>query len=532
MELVERLRWSLPILISLFVVVHLLFETWFVDPYGPVVRFFAGFLVYGLIGPLATWWVLTWLAANLREQERIEQQMREREQYLASITTASADAIISVDNNGCIQTWNAGAERMFGWTADEIVGQSVDRLAPPELRARGETASIMAKVAAEGFVNHYETERITRDEQRLVVDVSSSRLTDSAGRMIGGATIIRDITTRKRAEEQIRQLNRELEARVAQRTQELQDALQQLGDRADELERANQELTALDHLKSEFVSMVSHELRAPLTNINGSVELLMNDGSFAPGQRAMLSIIGEQTQRLTRLVQGILNVSRIEAGRLNLRQEAVDMPCLLRRVAQNVRAATPRAIEMTVPNGPLFAWADADRVEEVLTNLVDNALKYSGPETVVRIAATSVLGRIVVSVSDGGIGIPPDQLDHIFAKFHRVERGDNRETYGHGLGLYIARGLVEALGGRIWAESTPGVGSTFYFTLPQAPHVPDEPEMPSQATGADEPRLGDGEPVPSGAPLPYAQRYGHPDSETVTDGGRSWSTVFRRGRPS
>lgn len=468
-ENIERLRWGLPIVIFLFVVTHQFLEALWIDSRGPAISFIEGVLVYGLIGPLVTWWVLSWIGNNLRQQEAIEQQMRQREQYLASITTASADAIISIDNSGRIQSWNQGAKRMLGWTAEEIVGQSVDRLAPPDLSAEGETQRIMAAVAEHGFVNQLETERVTRDGQRLVVEVTSNRLTDSVGRMIGSATIIRDMTARKRAEEQILRLNRELEERVALRTRELQDALQQLRDRADELERANQELRALDHLKSEFVSMVSHELRAPLTNINGSVELLMSEGGFEPSQRTMLQIIRDQTQRLTRLVQGILNVSRIEAGRLQLRQENLDVGELIRRVAQNITAATPRPLRVDLPDERLVAWADADRVEEVLTNLIDNAFKYSAPETEVRIAGHTVSEGIVIAVSDSGVGIPADQLDRIFEKFHRVEQGDNRETYGHGLGLYIARGLIEALGGRIWAESTPGQGATFYFTLPPAP---------------------------------------------------------------
>ncbi|MFN8473804.1 MAG: ATP-binding protein [Anaerolineae bacterium] len=344
-QIVERLRWGLPILILLFVIGELLIEQRFIDPLGPNVRFTTSVLVYGLIGPMVTWWVLTWIAANLRRQEA--------------------------------------------------------------------------------------------------------------------------------AEEQIRLLNRELEERVTQRTGQLRDALQQLQDRNEELELANQELTELDRLKSEFVSMVSHELRAPLTNINGAVELLMLDGVLDPHQRTMLQIIGEQTQRLTRLVQGILNVSRIEAGRLQLRQENVDVSALIHRVAQEIGSISTRSVEVNLPEKPLVAWADADRVEEVLTNLIDNALKYSEPSSTVGVQGYVVEDEVVVAVSDRGVGIPTQQINRIFEKFHRVEQGDDRETYGHGLGLYIARGLVEALGGRIWVESTEGEGSTFYFTLPEAdgPHA-------------------------------------------------------------
>lgn len=479
-EFLERLRWGLPIIIIMFVVVHQIFTLWWIDPLATPLRFVASLLVYGLIGPLFTWWVLTWIARNLRQQEATEQEMRQREQYLASLTTASSDAIISVDNSGCIQSWNQGARQMFGWEADEILGENMDILVPEDRQARGEPSKILANIAMRGAISHYETEWVTRDGKRLVVDVTSNRLTNSRGATIGGTAIIRDITARKRDEEQIRRLNRELEGRVEQRTLQLQEALQLLKQRAAELQRANEELTALDHLKSEFVSMVSHELRAPLTNINGSIELLMSDGDVEPSQRAMLNIIRDQTQRLTRLVQGILNVSRIEAGRLSLRQEPLDVGYVVTRVAQNTRSASPRQIFVDLPPQPLVAWADMDRVEEVLTNLVDNALKYSPPDSPVRLFGHVANHQIVIAVSDSGIGIPPEQLERIFEKFHRVDRSDNRETYGHGLGLYIARGLVEALGGQMWAESEPGRGSTFYFSLPQAR---DEEGFPLTGTG-------------------------------------------------
>lgn len=277
------------------------------------------------------------------------------------------------------------------------------------------------------------------------------------------------LKAKQRAEARIRQLNRELEDRVTQRTEELARAYAELQERNAALQTANEDLKELDQLKSDFVSMVSHELRAPLTNINGSIELMLDDDEMDPeSQRTMLRICGEQSARLTRLVQGILDTSRIEARKLEIYPEPVDVRSLLRKITANLH---PRdnGYEFRLPEEDAPpVWADPDRLEEILSNLVDNAVKYS-PEGGTIELGTEVSGdRLIVSVADSGIGIPAKELDKIFEKFHRVDRGDARTTYGHGLGLYIAKRLIEAHDGDIWVDSRPGSGATFSFTLPLA----------------------------------------------------------------
>jgi len=248
--------------------------------------------------------------------------------------------------------------------------------------------------------------------------------------------------------------------------------LRELGRKNRELERVNEKLKELDRLKSEFVSLVSHELRAPLTNIQGAIELLLQPGSplGLDTQRNMLEIIGEQSARLNRLVQGVLNIARIESGKLVLHRACVDMGPMIQHVVQHLGARTTqhRFEVVTAPELPQV-WGDRDRVEEILTNLVDNAIKYSphGGDIVIRAFPRDQ--EVVISVADSGVGIAPAELSKLFEKFHRVDSRDAREIYGHGLGLYICRKLVEAHGGRIWAESEPGRGSIFSFTLPQRP---------------------------------------------------------------
>ena len=298
--------------------------------------------------------------------------------------------------------------------------------------------------------------------------------------------IMGQIVEKEKAERKILQLNRELEARVAQRTEELARAYEELRERNRALEAANEELKELDQLKSDFVSMVSHELRAPLTNINGSIELMLADDTMDPEtQRAMLRIIAEQTARLTRLVQGILNVNRIEARKLELHPEVVFIHPILERVVREIAQTTERHV-FELPDTPLPpVWADPDRLQEILSNLLDNAVKYSPDGGTIRVGAQVLEDRMVISVSDPGLGIPARELDKIFEKFHRVDRGDARATYGHGLGLYISKRLVEAHGGDIWVESELGRGSTFYFTLPLAETGGLELELLEERTADD-----------------------------------------------
>lgn len=238
------------------------------------------------------------------------------------------------------------------------------------------------------------------------------------------------------------------------------------------IEAANEDLKQLDALKDEFVSLVSHELRAPLTNINASVELLLLHAE-GEGTRAKLEIIGQEASRLTRLVQGVLDVSRMEAGRLVLLTAPIDAAQICQSALVQVGDTShPCAVE--VRPGTPAVLADADRAAQLLGNLLSNATKYSPPGSRVDVVVQPAPegSMVLFSVTDHGAGFPPEEAARIFERFYRVERGDARETYGHGLGLYIARKIVEAHGGRIWAESTPGAGATFLFTLPAAPEEP------------------------------------------------------------
>lgn len=466
----------LPVMILVFVVIYeLVFEFLIGGSITATVRFVLEVLIFGFFGATVTWATLGWIRRRVeREAEDAATAVR-RDRILATITEDSADAIYLLDPKGMIQTWNHGAEQLYGYPAAQVIGKHFELLLPKTLRMNGELEHMDAELDMHGFLRNYITQRVAQDGRMLTVEVTRTLLRDEDGKVFGSAAIVRDVTERERIAEQTRELNRHLETEVAQRTQALSEANQELRRRHAELEKANAELQQLDALKSEFVSLVSHELRAPLANISASLQLLLSESNtetLTPHQRDMLLMTNEQSDRLARLVKGILNVSRVEAGQMMLTPEALDMHMVIERALENWRSCDKDHVYIgpTTANLP-SVWADRDRIQEVLTNLIDNAFKYSPPGSTIRVDAQAAEDQMVVYVADQGQGIPPEELQKIFDKFHRVERGDARQSYGYGLGLYISRKLVESMGGNMWVESDVGQGSIFYFSIPLAGHA-------------------------------------------------------------
>jgi PAS domain S-box-containing protein len=218
----------------------------------------------------------------------------------------------------------------------------------------------------------------------------------------------------------------------------------------------------------EVISTVSHELRSPLTSVKGYTSLLLNRWERLGDEqkRMMLEQVHHDADRVTRLVTELLDISRLESGRLHLRRQLVDIPSLVAVVTDKVRMTEPQLdVAVRFPADFPRVFADPDKIEQVLTNLVENAAKYASPKGMA-VEGAAGNGEVSVSVSDRGDGIPPSDLQRVFSKFFR--RAETRPT-GSGLGLWISRGLVEAHGGRLVAESVVGEGSTFRFTLPVAP---------------------------------------------------------------
>jgi signal transduction histidine kinase len=226
----------------------------------------------------------------------------------------------------------------------------------------------------------------------------------------------------------------------------------------------------VDRMKDEFLSVVSHELRTPLTAIRGSLGLLASGrmGRLEERGQRMLEIASQNSDRLVRLINDLLDIEKIESGKEEMRKEEVDLARLVREVLESMQPLAESAeVELDAVAESIPIVADPDRILQVLTNLVSNAVKFSGPGGMVSVRVQAREGDVLVTVRDEGRGVPSDKLEAIFDRFQQVDSTDARQKGGTGLGLPIARSIVQLHGGRLWVESELGKGSTFSFTLPR-----------------------------------------------------------------
>lgn len=461
---IARLRWALPLAIGLVAVLYEIGPgRWIHDVYGATDYFGLDILFYATAAPLLTFLVLTGISRWLDEKERAEQQARASEQRLASVTAASADAILGLDAAGRIESWNRGAELMFGYPASRVLGQPLTRLLGGGEAAEVESRWLVAEARRAGFIRGQELTARDAAGLELDLELTMSDLAGASGQSLGMSVILRDVTERKRREAEIRRLNAGLSEQVAERTRELAEKVEQLA-------RANAELHKLDQMRSEFVSLVSHQIRAPLTNIRGAVERMGTDcGAINLTCQRMFVVVNEQAQRLDHLVRDVLSAERLEAGELVLHAEPMSVLPVVQQVTEQIRArSTHRPVQMPTKPGLPLVLADRDRVAEVLTNLLDNADKYSPPGSPVAVEVRADQVEVTLSVRDAGRGLPAGSLEKVFEKFYRADNSDSQPAYGYGLGLYVCRRLIEAQGGRIWAENHPQGGAVFSFTLPVA----------------------------------------------------------------
>jgi K+-sensing histidine kinase KdpD len=304
--------------------------------------------------------------------------------------------------------------------------------------------------------------------QRIDVELTVTLLRDHHGAPDGVSVIMREINKRKHREEETKHLNTILSTQAAERNYELAVKVKELG-------RANSELHKIDETRSEFVSLVSHQIRAPLTNMGGAVQRMQIDcKAINPTCARMFTVFEQQVDRLDRLVQDVLNASHLESGEVTLQPEPISVMPIVRQVANELHAGIPgRTILLADKPGLPPVFADRDRVAEVLANLLDNADKYSPPDEKITVQLRADQTEVTVAVRDAGSGIPPQDLERIFDKFYRTDSSDAQTAYGYGLGLYVCRLLVEAQGGRIWAENHPDGGALFSLALPvwQEKHV-------------------------------------------------------------
>jgi PAS domain S-box-containing protein len=382
-------------------------------------------------------------------------------QYLSAIVESSENSITSVTLNGVYTSWNKGAEKLFGYSADEMLGNSIFALISDD--DAGAEKARLEKVARGESVIGEEAVRIHRSGQLVHLSLSISPIHDRDGKIIGASRVAHDITQIKQAEAEIRRLNADLEARVQARTTDLEAANASLT-------LAKFQADAANVAKSAFLANMSHEIRTPMNGILGMAHLLRREG-VTPAQAGRLDKIDTAAQHLLAIINDILDISKIEAGKFVLEETPVVIDSLLSNVTSILaERARAKEIYLLIESDPLPVGllGDATRLQQALLNYATNAVKFTGQGTVMLRAlnqeetADSVLLRF--EVEDTGIGIAPEAMSRLFSAFEQADNSMTRKYGGTGLGLAITRRLSELMGGEAGVDSTPGVGSTFWFT--------------------------------------------------------------------
>ena len=380
---------------------------------------------------------------------------------LAAIVESSDDAIISKSLDGVIQSWNAGAERIFGYSAGEAVGRHITIIIPPERIA--EENEIIATLKAGRRVDHFETERLRKDGGRIQVSLTISPVKDEAGNIIGASKIARDITERKHLEDELRTL-------------------------AADLSEASRR-------KDEFLAMLSHELRNPLAPMTNAVQVLRLRSDDSQAVRSASATLERQVRQLTRLVDDLLDMSRITRGKIELRRERTELaPVIHQAVEANRALYKSMNHELTLKLPPLSVCLDADpaRLAQVVGNLLNNASKFTDKGGHISLTAGVEDGQAVLRVKDDGIGISPENLPALFEMFTQVDTSLERSRDGLGIGLTLVKTLVEMHGGAVEARSAgTGRGSEFIVRLPVASEVPKPaaPQAPAEPVAVPSRRI-------------------------------------------
>jgi PAS domain S-box-containing protein len=361
----------------------------------------------------------------------LRKEAEEAQALLASIVASSDDAIVSKTLDGIIRSWNAGAQRLFGYTAEQAIGRPITMIIPAE--RLDEEHEILARISRGERVDHFETVRVTRD---LSLTVSPVR--DGSGRIVGASKIARDISDRKRADDVIREADRR---------------------------------------KDQFIALLAHELRNPLAPLRNGLQVMRLMESDPATMQQMREMMDRQLGHMVRLIDDLLDISRITQNKLELRRSRVLLSEVLTSAVETARPAIDDArhrFAISIPPEPIFLDADLTRLAQVFSNLLMNSAKYTKAGGEISLTVESVDNRVQIAVRDTGIGIPVEAMPQIFDMFSQVDRSIERTTGGLGIGLALVKALVEMHGGTVVVASAgEDRGSTFTVTLPALPrHSP------------------------------------------------------------
>jgi PAS domain S-box-containing protein len=389
-------------------------------------------------------------AVNVLLDVSERRQASDVQHLLAAIVESSDDAIVSKTLEGRILSWNKGAEQIFGYSREEAVGRPITLIIPPELC--GEEDDILARLRRGERIDHYETIRVAKGGRRLNVAVTISPVRDSTGKIVGASKVARDVTAKKQVEQALREADRR---------------------------------------KDDFLAMLAHELRNPLAPIRNAAQVLRSTNSDETAVNWALDVIERQMHQVTRLVDDLMDVSRITRNKLSLKRERVSLASVVQSAVETSRPLmeTQRhEFRVSAPLDPIVLDADPMRLGQALANLLNNAARYTERGGRVWLNAERQGSDAVITIRDTGIGIPPAQLPRIFEKFAQLDRPLERTQGGLGLGLSLVKALVELHGGTVHAHSDgPGKGSEFTVRLPIVVEAsgpdPSRAEQPVQASG-------------------------------------------------
>jgi two-component system, OmpR family, phosphate regulon sensor histidine kinase PhoR len=350
--------------------------------------------------------------ANAQLYHRVAVEKERLDAVLGSI----AEGIVAVDRDGAVVLWNAAAERITDVPVSEALGRALEDI-------------LQRSLSGDELPSGERLLSVMRGGEEVWLSVTEAVMSDPVGGISGRVYAFRDVSTER----------------------------------------------AVEQLKSDFVASVSYELRAPLTSIFGFAETLLGrEGMFGEEERrTFIRYIASEAERLTNIVEQLLNVARLEAGDLEVAVETVDVSRVVREAIAQAKRLTGGAgheFSVDLPSRPLHASGDPEKLRQVVANLLDNAVKFSPDGGQIALGARRRADRVEIEVADQGLGIPQAEHELIFRKFYRAldPLSESRGGPGAGLGLFIARGLVNAMGGRIWVSSVEGEGSLFAFELPLA----------------------------------------------------------------